>query len=73
MSISKSLTLKTTTLLTVLCEQRATKNLPVIDIRNIEFCSHEVCGIRIGDLLQISNIHFNKEEITFSADENNKK
>ena len=36
MSIPKSLILKTTLILI----------LPVIDIRNIKFCSGEVCGIR---------------------------
>ena len=32
-------------------------------ICNIEFCSDELCIIRIGDLLQTSNIPFHKGEL----------
>lgn len=40
-----------------------------MDIRNIEFSSHELCFIKIGDLLKTSSIHFHKEELKFPADE----
>lgn len=46
MSILKILTRKTTTVLAVLCEQRAKEILAVVHIRNIGFCSDEVCGIK---------------------------
>ena len=73
MFIRKSLTLKPSTLLAVLFEQMAKEILPVTDIRNIELYSDEVCGIRMGDLLQIYNIHVQKEELKLSANEHSKK
>lgn len=58
--------------MSVFFEQMAKEILPVTDIRNIEFCSDEACGIRMGDLLQICNMHFHKEKLKLSANENSK-
>ena len=63
MSIPKNLTIKTATPLAVLCGQRSKEILTVMVICNIEFCSNELWIIRIGDLLQTSNIHFHKGEL----------
>ena len=68
----KDLTLITTVLLAVLCGQRATEILTVIDICNIQFCPDELCIVRTDDLLKTCNIHFPKRELKFPANEKDK-
>ena len=62
----KYLSQKLATLLVLLCGQRCTEILSVLDIRNLDV-SENICVIRIGDILKTSGPKHHISEIKFHA------